>query len=628
MRQALHVLLTVLLIGFLIVPATAKAAEYDQNKGVFGEQMENYLNTPFLDEPDQLEKSLSKMLISPANWMLNAFGMQDPTILVFGKNPAPPGKMADVYEKGSLLECSKYWFLPGRPLFPTYSECREAKKTGEVLDDFLQGDCVGKTDCREGLALGVLNDGMMSAVDVLYSVFEVFVPFPVVIGLMFIGIWIIWKSMSSSGRTETKEYISAFVVGLLSLRYGYYLWALVAYVVDKFTAIIWASLQMIGVKQNLMLYMIWGNGRDGYGTLASMRGLAIALIIVAATIMTFLLNYQYIMRAIMLMVLLVMFPVCCTLTIFPKFRHSLQTWWDEFLVNMILPVGHALALGLFFLLLYYSTTGISVWVIIAYFFGLPTIAALVRKLIIPDYAGGVKGGASAMLGIAGMMSIKKMMTPKGSRGTASDSSPAGSSSTNEEGIGGASPAGSGAGVFSGSGRSGIGKIAGFGLKAAGAAGMVAVATSGFVVGTMAGNSAAGLAGGVLAGRGMKQMGGVFMKTTNGALAKGGAWINPKRSQSLQAAPPVGMSSAAAGTGSQMVSSSPNPPTTFGPSSAPSAANSSSASGHSSSATPSLGDGENDEPVDLVRSEDEEGNEIWAPDYRPKPGDPKYYDYDV
>lgn len=616
-------LLPVLLIWFLMIPAQAQAANYDQNKGVFGEQMESYLNTPFLEEPDQMEKSISKLLISPANWMLNTFRMQDPIILVFGKNPSPVGKMADVYEKGSLVECSKYWFLPGHPIFPTYSECRASKKTGEVLDDFLQGDCVGKTDCRNGLALGVLSDEMMSAVDVLYSVFEVFVPFPIVLGLMMIGIWIIWKSMSSSGRSETKEYISAFVVGLLALRYGYYLWSLVAYVVDTFTSIIWAALQMVGVKQNLMLYMIWGNGHDGYGNLVSMRGLAIAFIVVAATIMTFLLNYQYIMRAIMLMVLLVMFPVCCTLTIFPKFRHSLQTWWDEFLVNMILPVGHALALGLFFLLLHYSSTGVSVWVIIAYFFGLPTIAALVRKLVMPEYQGGMKGGASAMLGIAGMMSMKRMLSPKTSKAGAASQGSAGSegSSDGSEGTtsGGGAAAGL-AGILSGSGSGLAGKVAGFGLKAAGAAGMAAATTTGFVVGTMAGNPSAGIAGGVMGGKGLNKMGGAFLNGAASVASKGAAWISSKSPSPQAASTP---------SPSAVPVTSPNPSV---PSGAPAATTASGALGTTAplprpslASSPSSEDGHSTE---LVRSEDENGNEIWKPDYRPKPGDPGPYNYDL
>lgn len=588
MYRVMHTLLLVLLIWFMIVPSETKAAEYDQDKGVFGKQMETYLDTPFLEEPDLMEKSLSKLLISPANWMLNAFGMQDPVILIFGKNPAPV-KTVDVYKKGDYWGCVWSWNLLNpnpNSFYSNFQSCLQGKKIGERQDDFLQGDCVGKTDCRDGLALGVLNEGMMSAVDVLYSVFEVFVPLPIMLGLMIIGSWIIWKSMSSSGQSETKEYISAFVVGLLALRYGYYLWSLVAYVIDTFTSIIWATLQMMGVKQNLMLYMIWGNGHDGYGNLISMRGLAIALIVVAATIMTFMLNYQYIMRAIMLMVLLAMFPVVCTLTIFPKFRHSLQTWWDEFLVNMILPVGHALALGLFFLLLHYSSTGISVWVIIAYFFGLPTITALVRKLIMPDYQGGMRGGASAMLGIAGIMSMRRMLSPKSSKTAgASQAGSEGSEGSNEGAAVGGVAAGGLAGILSGSGSGVAGKVAGFGLKAAGAVGMAAATTTGFVVGTMAGNPAAGVAGGVMAGKGLNKIGGALMNGATSVASKGTAWVKSK-------------------SGTSQASSTASPDV--------SSPNSSTSSG--------------EPPTASSRSED--GNEIWKPDFRPKPGDPMNYDHDV
>lgn len=114
------------------------------------------------------------------------------------------------------------------------------------------------------------------------------------------------------------------------------------------TDLIWAILVDTGLNPGLFLNTVWGTGSAGYENMVSYRGFVVAILVLLAALMTAKLNYDYTMRLINLMVLISTFVICCVLTIFPKYRNALQTWWDQFVNNMILPCAHALALGLFF----------------------------------------------------------------------------------------------------------------------------------------------------------------------------------------------------------------------------------------------------------------------------------------
>jgi|GEM_PF-4514895 len=424
------------------------------------------------EKPNLLERTLAGVLISVGNGLIRVFGMTDVVILVFGRNPAASSG-----------------------------------------DSFAQGDCAGKTDCREGAVLGgAISNSLLDAVDVIYRAMERFVPFPMFFALLVVGLLILWHAAGASPdrRMAIKDYMTAYVLGLIALRYGFYLMNFVAYLVETFVDLIWTALSDHGIKVDLFLNTIWGQGEAGYQSFTAIRSLVVALIALAAILMTFVLNYQYLMRSIMLAVLLAVFPAICALMVFPRFRHSFQIWLEEFTSNMVLSVAHALALGLFFLLL---ATPVSPWLLIVYFFALPTIAAFVRKLVgVHHDHGGVWGGIAAAAGVAGLISLSKMFRPKQLSLTGTSGSDAtgisASKTATTSGV-----AAEGAGVASASAVQAsmpiwkralpvAGRTAGYGLRLAGG-------LTGFAVGTMAGNPALGVALGGAAGH---------------QLARGAEWV--------------------------------------------------------------------------------------------------------
>lgn len=369
-RYAVFFLLFFLLVQVFAVPVYAEKANPDEkpaDAGIIGKQV----NTYYEDEdnkPGLLERTVSDGIISFANFLIKSFDMQDVTLLVFGKNPAPTD------------------------------------------DGFLQGGNTN-TDTRSGLYLGVFTEGMMNAINALYTTFEHFMPYPVMLAIILIAFLLLWHgAFSSEGRSKGKDYATAFVVGLLSFRFGFYIWKFIADIVQFITDLIWAIMVDAGLNPGLFLNTVWGTGSAGYENMVSYRGFVVAILVLLAALMTAKLNYDYTMRLINLMVLISTFVICCVLTPFPKYRNALQTWWDEFVNNMILPCAHALALGLFFLLLYFSNDGVSNWVIVAYLFGFSSIQTLVQRVMGVEQPDSRMGRA---LGLGTIFAMSRMLSGKG-----------------------------------------------------------------------------------------------------------------------------------------------------------------------------------------------------------------------
>jgi hypothetical protein len=367
-RIAVFFLLVLFFVQALAAPVYAeKQDEKPVDTGIIGKQVNTYYENED-NKPGLLERTVSDGIISFANFLIKSFDMQDVTLLVFGKNPAPTD------------------------------------------DGFLQGGNTN-TDTRSGLYLGVFTEGMMNAINALYTTFEHFMPYPVMLALILIAFMLLWHgAFSSEGRSKGKDYATAFVVGLLSFRFGFYIWKFVADIVQFVTDLIWAAMVDTGLNPGLFLNTVWGTGSAGYENMVSYRGFVVAILVLLAALMTAKLNYDYTMRLINLMVLISTFVICCVLTIFPKYRNALQTWWDQFVNNMILPCAHALALGLFFLLLYFSNDGVSNWVIVAYLFGFSSIQTLVQRVMGVEQPDSRMGRA---LGLGTIFAMSRMLSGKG-----------------------------------------------------------------------------------------------------------------------------------------------------------------------------------------------------------------------
>lgn len=324
-----------------------------------------------------LERSLADLINGISNWVFGLFDMQDVVTLVFGKNP-----------------------------------------TATVLDegDHLTVDCP-TNDCRADKVFGIFDTGTYKVVGLLYETANSYTPIIFVITLMAIGFYIAFRGSDTQAKANMKDYVYGFVLGLLALVYGRYLWDIVFSIDYLITDFIWALLQDNGVYVDKFLTMIWGN--MGYADFTSNRTIATAVIGLASSIMTATLNYQYALRFIMFIFLFGFFPWVCATATFPRFRNSLNLWWAEFRANVFVDAAHSIALGIFFLLMRFAPN-LSVFVFIAYFLGLGTIVSVIRKFFglntkvtnIGGPMGSMVNSFASFAGIGSLLSMRDMAMGK------------------------------------------------------------------------------------------------------------------------------------------------------------------------------------------------------------------------
>lgn len=325
------------------------------------------LNTS--DPPSYGERFIAKIITTATKWLMNIFKLDDPMILVFG------------YDARS-------------------------DKSDTFLANGVYGGLVSDASQASQVVFGVFPGYFFRVIATFYDAVTALLPIPLVIALVVLGIMLMLNSGTVEGRGKIKEYAQVFVVAVLSLRFGAYIWSAIMGVTHFLIKLIWATMMKHGVTPDFFMNMIWGSGSDGFNATAEMNSLALGILLLLASLMVLTLNYQYIMRMIMMGLLIMVFPIVTTLSVFPPYRHALQMWMKEFVANAILPLAHALALGVFFMVLQSSGTGeaVSFWLTLAYLAGLPTIVNLIRELI--GLQGGFRGGTiSTMAGATGASSL-------------------------------------------------------------------------------------------------------------------------------------------------------------------------------------------------------------------------------
>lgn len=367
MRQRKRWIAILMLAVFLAL--TMSSVVYAADTSLLNnQQTQAYYNN---NKPSYGESFIAGILISFVKWAMNMFNLSDPVLMVF--NHKPRANTSDTFMAGGV-----YGAIPA-----------------------------------DSLVLGIFPMQFFQAVTILYTAFQALLPIPLILMLLIMAIMHMINSGTAQGRSKIKEYAQAFIVAVVTIRFGAYIWTAIISLNEFLVKLIWAYMLQSGVKPAFFMDMIWGTGQQGFMSATAMGSLGMAILLILAAMMVLAMNYQYTMRIIILGLLIVIFPLAVTLSIFPGFRHSLQMWFKEFVANVILQLAHALALGAFFITLNMPgmNDGVSFWLMLTYFAGLPSIAGLIRELL------GLQGGSSsrvmngigALTGIASMAAMGRMV---------------------------------------------------------------------------------------------------------------------------------------------------------------------------------------------------------------------------
>ncbi|WP_026701666.1 hypothetical protein [Salibacterium aidingense] len=376
-RKGILVVLTLLL---LIMPTLPVLADNEEEESSSEESSNSLITEEEIeernDDANYAERFITGILMSPVNLLVEMFGAKDVSYLVFQRPE---------------LES----------IFSFFNEEEETYVHEADGED-------GTTGTRADMILGVFPEEYFSGIALLYDSFHDLMSIPLTMMLAFGGLVLLINNFNAQDRSKFKEYIAGMIFVLVCLRFGHVLWKIIFdinyYIVD----LVWNTLSDNGIWTGRFLTVVFGSHLQ----MTAIESLGVGLLVVVAFFMTFVLNYQYTMRMIILSILIVTFPLVSLSLIFPSRREAMNIWVHEFTSNTFTQTAHALALGMFFYVRDSFGDGLSFWIVCVFLFGLPTVSMLVHKVVGAITGIQTQGKAQdfgAAMGVMSMMHMGRMM---------------------------------------------------------------------------------------------------------------------------------------------------------------------------------------------------------------------------
>ncbi|MGN4128084.1 hypothetical protein ACMGD3_24220 [Lysinibacillus sphaericus] len=322
------------------------------------------------------ESILSKTILSFANSLIGLTGAQDVSILV--------------YQEQEIINSHESFF----------TNATHANK--------------------ESLVYGIFPEGIYKGIAIFYEEFNGAIPAPIVVLITLGGFLLLLDVFKgNTQRSQIKEWLLGLVMAILAMNFGSTLWGLVIGLNDILVSGTYELLKSNGIQVTSFISTVWDTGSTE--SIFDSKNLLVALIVFCACLTTFTLNYQYMLRMIMLGVLIIMFPIVVVLVVMPSKRSAIGQWLNLFASNVFLQTAHAITLGLFFFFLKFAE-GFDFWLVLVMFFGLPTVTDLVQRFVNMALGEGFGGGlgtsaknitgASSIMGLAALS--KNMLGSKDS----------------------------------------------------------------------------------------------------------------------------------------------------------------------------------------------------------------------
>ena len=328
----------------------------------FAEPILNEDNMKTEEKPGLVERHLSKFVLNVANSLIAVMQAQDVTVLVFQRD--------------------------------------------DVVDDTAAFENKANAS-RESMSFGIFPDGLFDGIAQIYDVINNLIPIPIFVLFAFGGLFIMFDMIRSPEEiSRAKELIVGVIVGVLLIRFGHLAWEWIVRINYFIVDAIFLALNDGGITVKSFIATVW----DPSATDEVMKApsFVTAILVVCALFMTFVVNYQYMIRMIILAMLITLFPIVIVSSVLPSRRKVINTWFTEFTSQIFIQSAHAFALGLFFFALNKSGD-LNFWLVLAMFFALPTMADVVKRLVGVFTGEGGGGGFGRSLsnasGFGSMMAI-------------------------------------------------------------------------------------------------------------------------------------------------------------------------------------------------------------------------------
>jgi hypothetical protein len=435
--------------------------------------------------PDWSEKLASYLIAAPARWLMGVMGLYDPIDLVFGDyliNTTAVNTPA----VSTITPATQSATTTGTSSQPQYS-FTPVNDNGAIT------------------TFDTFTDKEWSTITNFYNAIGGMIPLELVLAVIFMGIIYWFQTINPESKVNLRSCIVGLFVAMVLLYMGGYMFSFIfdinKLIVGQFYSVIASNIS--GGTSFLTAFI--GMAQDGY--------IGSAILFLFAIFSIGVLNWQYVLRKIMIALLIILLPVVAVVSIVK--REVLGLWFKELMSNVFLQAAHAavLAFLISLSLAYGATTGGPLathqfWFSLVAIASLPVITSIIRRVFGLESYGGVAGGLTSALGIASLMNLGRMVgIGRGATSQGATSQGASSGATN-------STADSSSGSSSGSVLGGVGRAVGKTITVAGA-----------LVGGMAFSTGGLVAGGALASVGA----GLFGDTTSSMASFGGNVIGNIRS---------------------------------------------------------------------------------------------------
>lgn len=345
------------LIAFILLVTFVQPIEYASATVITEENLEP------AEKPGLVEKHLSKFFINFANSIIGIMKAQDVSVLVF--------------QREDVVKAEDSWI------------------TNSASAD------------RSNMVFGVFPEALFDGISKMYDGFANLIPIPIFVLLVLGGLVLVLDLIrNTESRSNAKEYLVGIIIAILLLRFGHILWDWIIFINYIVVDTAYMTLKASGIEVKSFISTIW----DPTATDKVMKSpsFGVAILVIGAAAMTFMINYQYMMRMLTLAMLVILFPFVIIATVIPSRRNTLNTWVTAFTSQVFIQAAHAIALALFFFTLS-KIDDLGFWLVAAMFFGLPTLSDIVQRIVGSITGEGGGGGIGTSLsngsGLSGLMMV-------------------------------------------------------------------------------------------------------------------------------------------------------------------------------------------------------------------------------
>jgi hypothetical protein len=253
----------------------------------------------------------------------------------------------------------------------------------------------------ENLVLYTFTQDQAGVIGMFYDAFGRLIWIMLIIAVLIAGYLVFLRSMSADGVRTAKDYLLGLVIFLGLMLFG-------GVLVEPLFFLNRAFVLFIGSQVGPALEAPIFEALFNNAMFVAAHPLVLGAIVLVMAIFLGLFNFQYMMRTVSLAILLLMFPIVAYRAIYPSGRSSIGAWFKEFASNLFMQSGHAVAYAV---LIAFFVASQNIFLLLAMFWSLNSIAGIVRNLLGAEGGGEGAGGAMAgMMGLTALMGVKSLFS--------------------------------------------------------------------------------------------------------------------------------------------------------------------------------------------------------------------------